>query len=277
MVKANYFSIEGKFEKQIEMPEQFSEDVRKDLIIRAVLAIRANKRQPYGTYERAGKRYSVSISKRRKDYKGSYGKGISRVAKKTMSRSGENFFWVGAFAPNTVGGRRAFPPKANKIWNQRINKKERRLAIRSALAASVNENLVRERGHKFSKLPSIAPGNLEDTSKTKNLIKLLQKIGLKDELERISNLKVRAGTGKNRGRRYKIKKGPLFVVSQDCPLIKAASNIKGVDIVVVNRLNAELLAPGCHAGRLTIYTEKAIERLKKENLFFENKKKVSKK
>ncbi len=271
MTKANYISINGNFEKQIELPEQFEESLRVDLINRAVLAIRANKRQQYGVNERAGKRYAVSISKKRRDYKGSYGKGISRVAKKTMSRSGENFSWVGAFAANTVGGRKAYPPMSERIWKQKINNKERRLAIRSALGASVKEELVRKRGHKFEKLPSVVSNDLENIKKTRDLIEFFKKIGLKGELERISVVKIRAGVGKTRGRRYRSKKGPLIVVGGECALINAASNIKGVDIVIVNRLNAELLAPGCHPGRLTIFTEKAIERLKKENLFFEKK------
>jgi large subunit ribosomal protein L4e len=272
MVKANYFSLNGNFERQIEMPDQFSEDIRVDLIKRAVLAIRANKKQPYGVNERAGKRYAVAISKKRRDYKGSYGKGISSVAKKTMSRSGGNFFWVGAFAANTVGGRKAYPPVSARVWKQKINNKERRIAIRSALAASVNEILVKRRGHRFSKLPSVLPWDLEKINKTKDFVKVLEKIGLSEELERTSNLKVRAGVGKTRGRKYKGKKGPLVVVSDKCSLIKAALNVRGLDIVTVDKLNAELLAPGCHAGRLTLYTDKAIERLKKENLFFERKK-----
>ncbi|NIA12323.1 MAG: 50S ribosomal protein L4, partial [Nitrospiraceae bacterium] len=35
----------------------------------------------------------------------------------------------------------------------------------------------------------------------------------------------------------------------------------GVDVVMCDRLNAELLAPGTHAGRLTIWTESAIAEL----------------
>lgn len=269
MVKANYFSSEGKFEKQIEMPKQFDEKLRVDVIIRAVLAIRSNKRQQYGTTERAGKRYSVSISKRRKDYKGSYGKGISRVAKKTMTKRGGNFMWVGAFAANTVGGRKAFPPKSNKIWKQKINNKERKLAIRSALGACINEHLVKKRGHFFEKLPSVLSNNIEKIEKTKDIFSLLGKMGLEKELDRISITKIRAGVGKTRGRKYKIKKGPLIVVSGECPLIKAASNLQGIDVVIVDKLNTELLAPGCFPGRLTLFSEKAIERLNKEKLFFE--------
>ena len=43
--------------------------------------------------------------------------------------------------------------------------------------------------------------------------------------------------------------------------------IFGVDIVKVNALNAELLAPGCNIGRLTLFTEGAIDKLEKDKMF----------
>ena len=44
--------------------------------------------------------------------------------------------------------------------------------------------------------------------------------------------------------------------------MKAAKNLPGVDVVTVDNLNVELLAPGTHPGRLTIWTQSAIEKLK---------------
>ena len=70
-----------------------------------------------------------------------------------------------------------------------------------------------------------------------------------------------------RGRKYKKRKGPLLVVSSECKLLNSGKNIPGVEIIEVSRLNAELLAPGCAAGRLTLFTEAAIDRLEKEKLF----------
>ncbi|MFC1755641.1 50S ribosomal protein L4 [Thermoproteota archaeon] len=78
---------------------------------------------------------------------------------------------------------------------------------------------------------------------------------------------MRAGKGKLRGRKYKTKKGPLIVVSKECPLVKTADNIPGVEVVEVQNLNANLLAPGTDLGRLTLFTDTAIERLDKEKLF----------
>ena len=53
----------------------------------------------------------------------------------------------------------------------------------------------------------------------------------------------------------------MLVVGEDKGISKGARNHSGVDIVVVNNLNAEFLAPGTHPGRLTIYTKSAIEKL----------------
>ncbi|MCJ7560718.1 50S ribosomal protein L4, partial [Candidatus Bathyarchaeota archaeon] len=75
--------------------------------------------------------------------------------------------------------------------------------------------------------------------------------------------KIRAGKGKRRGRKMKQAVGPLIVVVENKGLADAASNIPGVDIVTVNNLNTEMLAPGTHPGRLTLWTNGAIERLDK--------------
>ncbi|MDH7564851.1 MAG: 50S ribosomal protein L4, partial [Candidatus Bathyarchaeota archaeon] len=41
------------------------------------------------------------------------------------------------------------------------------------------------------------------------------------------------------------------------------SNIPGLDVVTVNNLNTELLAPGTHMGRLTLWTNSAVAQLAK--------------
>jgi len=265
-MKAELLSLEGKKEKEITLPEQFTEEYRPDVIKRAVLAIQANKRQPYGAKATAGIRASAELSRRRRQYRGSYGKGISRVPRKIMTRRGLHMNWVGAFAPGTVGGRRAHPPKAEKDWTQKINNKERRLAIRSAISATAMKEVVEQRAS-FTKVPVIVADGLEKLAKTRDVEALMNALGMQKELERISVRKMRSGKGKTRGRRYKTKKSLLFVVSGKCALEKAAKNLAGVDVAQVKSLNAELLAPGAVAGRLTVWSEKAVEMLGKEKLF----------
>lgn len=268
-MKANVVGLNGVLEKNIELPRQFDEEYRPDLIRRAFMAIRMSKRHAYGFKDGAGMRQSSKLSRRRRAFKGAYGKGISRVPRKTMTRRGTQFYWVGATAPNTVGGRRAHPPKADKIWEEKINIKERRKAIRSAIAATMNKEIVLSRGHNVKNIfPVIIDSKIEDVEKTKDVVELLNKIGLDEELGRTKEVKIRSGIGKKRGRRYKEKKGLLFITSkQDCKLAKSARNINGCDVAYVNSLNAEMLAPGGVGIRLCVWSDAAIEKIGKEGLF----------
>lgn len=256
--------------KTVTLPLQFAEPVRKDLIKRAVLALQSARRQKYGANPKAGQRYSSYLSKRRHNYKGTYGIGQSRTPRKVLNRRGTRFYFVGATVPQTVGGRRAHPPKAEKEWVQKINIKERRKAIRSALSATMSPQLVEQRGHKIPEgFPFILDNSFESISKTKDIFSALEKLGFEQEIKRASQTTVRAGVGKRRGRKTITKKSFLFVVSKDCPLLKAAANVAGADIVPVQSLNAELLAPGTHEGRLTLFTDGALDVLSQRGLFTE--------
>jgi len=56
--------------------------------------------------------------------------------------------------------------------------------------------------------------------------------------------------------------GPLIVVAEaEKSLTAAASNLPGVQVTTVTSLNTEMLAPGTHPGRLTVWTNAAIEKL----------------
>jgi large subunit ribosomal protein L4e len=52
-------------------------------------------------------------------------------------------------------------------------------------------------------------------------------------------------------------------VAENKGIFNAASNLPGVDAATINNLSAEMLAPGTHPGRLTLWTNGAIERLDK--------------
>ncbi len=80
-------------------------------------------------------------------------------------------------------------------------------------------------------------------------------------MERTKRRKIRAGRGKTRGRKRRVGKGPLIVVSEDLGIGKASANIPGVDVAEVSDLNAELLAPGGHPGRLVVWTRSAFTSL----------------
>jgi len=263
-MKVSIMDRAGKETGKKDLPKQFTEPLRNDLIYKAVLTVQANSRQAYGSNPDAGMMVSAKLSRRRRDWKGSYGIGIARSPRKTMSRRGTRFNWVGALAPNTVGGRRAHPPKSDRIWDKKLNTKERRKALCSALSATVNKETVTTRGHLVPQnFPFILSNDVEKITKTKDVIEMLFALGFKAELDRSKPKTHRAGMGKGRGRPYKIKKSVLFVVSKKSALNKSASNISGVEIVTPDHLNAELLAPGTHPGRLTLYTEGAVDEIAK--------------
>jgi large subunit ribosomal protein L4e len=261
-------STDGKETGKVKLPSQFAEPLRQGLISRVALALQSHIRQPYGADPRAGKKASARLSRRRRKYKGAYGKGISRVPRKTMLRRGTQFQWVGAFAPGTVGGRRAHPPVVEKILAQKINDKERKKALRSALAATVSADAVKARGHDApAGYPFVADNKFEEMKETGKVEEILNKLGFGNELERTSERKIRAGKGKSRGRKYKSKKGILIVVSGKCNLALSAKNIPGIDVAEARNLNVNLLAPGGMPGRLTLFTQGAIEKIDKEKLF----------
>jgi len=267
-MKINLYNIKGEKTEDYNLPSQFDEVLRIDLVKKAVLAIQANNRQSYGADPMAGKKVSAKLSRRRHDYRGSYGLGISRVPRKIMSRRGTRMNWVGAFAPGTVGGRRAHPPKSDKNWSLKVNVKENRFAIRSAMSASFDKVLVKSRGHLIPEnYPFGFSADVESLSKTKEIFDLLKKLGFEDELKRASQKTVRAGKGKMRSRPYKVKKSILFVVSKPCNFVKAVSKMPGIDVIEVKKLNANLLAPGTHVGRPVLFTQSALQELEKSKLF----------
>ncbi len=279
-MKVKILDTKGAEKGSKELPAQFTEAYRSDLIKRAVLAIQSNKRQPYGSDPRAGKKHSAYVSKRRSAFRSTYGIGQSRTPRKAMSVRGTRFNWVGAFVPQTVGGYRAHPAKAQKSWDKKINKKEKRKAIRSALAAVMNITIVKEKNVNVpTNYPFILNKDFEKIDKTKELRAVLMAIGFKDELKRTLVTKIRSGIGKLRGRKKIRKKSLLFVVADKCGLLQSVSNLPGMEIVKVSDLNTEMLAPGAHAGRMTLFTESAIDVLANNKLFTDSPivKKIEKK
>ncbi len=264
--KVPLIDLEGKKVGEVELPAVFFEPTRPDLIKRVFLAIQTLNRQPYGSFKDAGTRPSAKISRRRRNYRGAYGYGISRVPRKILTRRGTQFYWQGAFAPGTVGGRRAHPPKALKNNIKKVNKKEKRKALRSALSACFNKNLVLNKNKIPENYPFIIVDDFENLKKTRDVKNALIKFGFKDESQRLKQKKIRPGRGKLRGRRYKKKSGALIIVSKESEVERAVRNL-GFEAVTVKRLNTKLLAPGATPGRAVIITKSAVDKIKNENLF----------
>ena len=172
-----------------------------------------------------------------------------------------------AFAPSTVGGRQPHPPRAEKKILKRVPKKEARLALLSAVAATASKDVVTSRGHQVEdvpEIPLIVTDSIEELTKTSELEAALTNLGVLSDLSRVKDSrKIRAGKGKRRGRKMKQAIGPLIVVAENRGIFNAAGNLPGVAIAAVKNLNAEMLAPGTHPGRLTVWTNGALEQLDK--------------
>jgi len=264
-MKVDVFDLQGQAKEKIDLPKVFSEPVREDLIRRAVLVTFSKQRQPYGVDPMAGKRTSAHYHGVRRDRYSMMNREMARMPRLHGKLSG-HLMWRSRFVPQTTGGRQAHPPKVEKIWELKINDRERQKAIRSAIAATALKEMVAKRGHRIDlikELPIVVDDKINEISKTKDVIEFLKKIGLEKELERISERKVRKGRGKLRARKYKKRIGPLFVVTEDKGISKAVKNIQGVNVCRPQNLSAVYLAPGAAAGRLTIWSRSAIENLKK--------------
>ena len=184
-----------------------------------------------------------------------------------MIRRGTQFVYTGALVSGAIGGRRAHPPKSEKNFDQKLNKKENRKAIRSAIAATANKMYSEKKGFSVIENVPIIVEKLETLTKTKEIITLLNKLGLEKEVERASTKKIRSGKGTLRGRKYKKTKGPLVVISKKEKLFDACKNIAGFDVTTTQSLNTELLAPGAEPGRLVVWSLDSINELEKEKLF----------
>jgi large subunit ribosomal protein L4e len=245
-MQATVRDLDGDDAGSIDLPTVFETTVRPELIGRAVRTAQANRKQQYGADEYAGLRTSAESP-------GS-GRGMAHVPR-TNGQA--------ARVPQAVGGRRAHPPKAQKEQGQEINDKERKLAVRSALAATTDAELVAERGHEFDEdveLPLVVDDEFEDLQKTRDVVEFLETIGLHDDIERADEGRsIRAGRGTTRGRKHQTPASILFVTSSEAGPSRAARNLAGADVATAAEVNAEDLAPGAQPGRLTIFTESAIE------------------
>src|SRR5512137_2256929 len=248
---AQIFNLQGKASGKVDLPDVFSTPLRPDVIKRAVLAIQSNRIQPQGRDPMAGKKTTA-------ESRGT-GSGTARIPR-IKGGSGR-----AAFAPGTMKGRAAHQSKAEKMIVKNIPKKEAKLALYSAIAATAEKEVVAKRGHKIENVPAfpmVVDDAFEALSKAKEVEDAFASLGIADDIVRVRESRnIRAGKGKLRGRRIKQAIGPLIVVVEAKAIVNAASNLPGVEVTTVNNLNTEMLAPGTHPGRLTIWTNGAIKQL----------------
>lgn len=254
---AKILDAKGEAVRETELPEVFLRPLRPDIVHRAFWILRSHGIQPYGRDPEAGERTSAESGWP------PTGRGISRVPRVKGERSRRSGQAAGV--ASVVGGRLPHPPRSEKAIYNKINKKERRLALETAIAFTGNANAVEWRGHKTGNLefPVIVTDDIQKIAKTAELNNLLETLGLTEELKRlVRGVKRRSGKPRMRGRVYKEPVGPLLVVTSDEGIGRAADGIPGVKVVSVNNLSVLDLAPAGVAGRLTLWSESSLEALK---------------
>lgn len=244
----------------VVLPAVFSVGIRPDIVNFVHTNISKNRRQGHAVNFFAGMKHSAE----------SWGTGravsrIPRVGGSGTSRNGQ-----GAFGNMCRKGRMFAPIRIWRRWHRRNNLKQKRYAVATALAASAILPLVQARGHRVSNVPEfplVVSDAAEKIERTKEAVRFLKDVGAWTDVQKvIDTVKVRAGKGKLRNRRYRSRRGPLVVYSgANVPLIKALRNIPGVEVAHVSRLNLLQLAPGGHVGRFLIWTESAFKEL--NNIF----------
>jgi large subunit ribosomal protein L4e len=246
-MEAEIRSLDGSASGTTELPDSFETPVRPDVINKAVSVAETNQKQDYGPAYESGRQHATEAW--------GPGRGASRVPRLTQGEEA-------AFAPPNVGGRRAHPPKPEEDRSEKINTKERRLARASALAATADPETVADRGHEFDTddLPLVVSDDLVDVEKTGDLKERLEKLGVGPDLERAKEGRsIRPGKGTMRGRKYRTPRSVLLVVHDKEPIGLAARNLPGVEFALPEELNVPRLAPGGDPGRLTIFTESALD------------------
>lgn len=243
----------------VALPAVFTAPIRNDIVHFVHSNIAKNRRQAQGVKTGKGEAGHQTAAT-------SWGTGraVSRIPR--VGGSGTHRSGQAAFGNMCRGGHMYSPLKIWRKWNRKVNQTQKRHATAAAVAATAVGPLVTARGHRVESVNEV-PFVVDtfSSSKTSSFIKNLVAFGLGDELARVNNSKkIRTGAGKQRNRRYVMRKGPLVVYNDnesDKNVVQAARNVPGVDVANVHRLNLLKLAPGGHLGRFIIWTKSAFEAL----------------
>src|SRR5919202_1705262 len=153
-MKAKVLSLDGRDAGEIELPAVFDTPYRPEVIHKVYVNVLSHTYQRQGRYPAAGE--LVSAESR------NTGLGIARLARirgQGFSRAGQAAGVAGIRA-----GRAAHPPESWKVIYKKINKKERRLGLFSAIAATAQKDLIIGRGHRVEGIPDfpiVSSNNLE--------------------------------------------------------------------------------------------------------------------
>jgi len=258
MTKVATYTITGTKDSEVELPLVFSTPFRRELIHKAFTNLTSHKFQPQGRHPSAGQDVVADSNDP------PTGQGVSRVARAQGGGGGRQ--GQGAEVASTRGGRQAHPPIVERVIYKKLNKKENKLALCSAIAATASKERIELRGHKIDGIesfPIIVTDDIESVSKTNEMTKILDALKLSQDVERLDSRKPRSGQSRLRGRSKKVGKSVLFVTKDASNISKAIGALPGVEAQSVKDLSVLDLAPGSDPSRLTVYSKSAIDEIGK--------------
>ncbi|MGC9156583.1 MAG: 50S ribosomal protein L4 [Candidatus Micrarchaeia archaeon] len=258
-MEADVYDVQGNVVGKVSLPAIFSSGPQysTDLVLRALLSEQSRNYQPQGRDPLAGLRTSATYVGRYNTYRTLRHMGVAIRPRQKLAKGA-----MGEVRriPSARKGRRAHPSKVEKRIVERINKKEYNKAIAMAIAATANAEEVAKRHIFKNKLPIVVSDDVEKLSKTKDVLNLLLRLGLKEDIEKSHEPRLRKGLRRSARRRH-FRYSVLLVAKDASKLEKAGRNIPGVDVASVDKLSIGLLAPG-GMPRLVVWTKGAIESVK---------------
>ena len=127
-----YDAESDKIDGSSNMPAVFSAPIRDDLVSFCHSNMALNRRQAHAVYHLAGHEHSAE----------SWGTGRAVARIPRISGSGTHRSGQGAFGNMCRKGRMFAPLKVWRKWQRKVNTKQKRNAVASALAASACAPLV---------------------------------------------------------------------------------------------------------------------------------------
>ena len=255
-MKADLITLDGKKSEQIDLPIIFNTELNTKVIHKAYINLESHGFQKHSTHPTAGQDVVADSNDP------PTGRGIARIAR--MKGGGGGRQGQAGEVAGTRGGRQAHRPYPNRVIYKKINKKENKLALCSAIAATASKELIQSRGHKIEGIqsfPIIVEDEIENIANTSKMVNVIDNLNISQDVERLAKRKKRTGKVALRGRTSKIGKSVLFVVSNSEKISKACSGIPGVDACSTKNLSVLNLAPGGSLIRLTVFSKKAIEEI----------------
>lgn len=240
MTNAIIISIEGKRIQETSIPDIFNYEYKQWVINRAIIAENTWNLQPQGHYLLAGMQTTAAYIGRYGTWRTGrhVGRAINPREKLASGAQGKV-----RRVPSAVTGKRATPHLIEKRIKEKINKKEYTIALYGAMAKT------------FKNLPEpiILENKTESIKNTKEVNKLLKEIKI------ITNKKSKSLNKKTKrsATQKKYKHVVTIVVKNDKGIVKAARNIPGVNVCVLDKITVGKLMPGGNSKCISIWSEDA--------------------